>query len=95
MNKRGVRKNHGKANLYDLSEKRFRSVADQVELRLKQGRRFKSGLTLEELSKIEEDAHRSSTNEAKTILRLAVTLREALQLEENALALLTLLRDNK
>ena len=41
-----------------------------------------NGLTLEEIEQIEEAAHRSSTSEAKSVLRLAAALREALQLKE-------------
>lgn len=45
-------------------------------------------LTLEELTEIEEQAHRSQTKEAETILRISAALREAMQVRENALALL-------
>lgn len=45
-----------------------------------------NGLTLKELEKIEEAAHRSQTLEAKTVLRLAAALREALQLKANECA---------
>ena len=45
-----------------------------------------NGLTMEELEKIEEAAHRSQTLEAKTVLRLAAALREALQIKANACA---------
>ena len=45
-----------------------------------------NGLTLKELEKIEEAAHRSQTLEAKTVLRLAAALREALQIKANACA---------
>ena len=41
-----------------------------------------NGLTLEELEQIEEAAHRSSTSDAKSVLRLAAALREALQIKE-------------
>lgn len=39
-----------------------------------------NGLTLEELEQLEEAAHHSQTLEAKSVLRLAAALREALQL---------------
>lgn len=45
-----------------------------------------NGLTLKELEKIEEAAHRSQTLEAKTVLRVAAALREALQIKANACA---------
>jgi len=44
-----------------------------------------NGLTLEELEQLEEAAHHSQTVEAKSVLRLAAALREALQLKECAL----------
>ena len=44
-----------------------------------------NGLTLEELEQLEEAAHHSQTIEAKSVLRLAAALREALQLKECAL----------
>jgi len=44
-----------------------------------------NGLTLEELEQLEEAAHHSHTLEAKSVLRLAAALREALQLKECAL----------
>ena len=44
-------------------------------------------LTLSDLEKIEEMAHKSGTSEARTLLRLAAALRNALQEKENALAL--------
>ena len=44
-----------------------------------------NGLTLEELEQLEEAAHHSQTLEAKSVLRLAAALREALQLRECAL----------
>jgi hypothetical protein len=47
----------------------------------------RNGLTLEELEQIEEAAHHSETTQAKTVLRLAAALREALQIKENACAL--------
>jgi hypothetical protein len=47
----------------------------------------RNGLTLEELEHIEEAAHHSQTTEAKSVLRLAAALREALQLKENECAL--------
>jgi hypothetical protein len=46
-----------------------------------------NGLTLSELEKIEESAQHSETSEARTVLRLAAALREALQAKENACAL--------
>jgi hypothetical protein len=51
-----------------------------------------NGLTLSELVKIEESAQHSQTSEAKTVLRLAAALREALQAKENARALVAELR---
>lgn len=47
----------------------------------------RNGLTLDELEHIEEVAHRSQTAEAKSVLRLAAALREALQMLENESAL--------
>ena len=44
-------------------------------------------LTISELEQIEASAQRSDTPEAKTVLRLAAALREALQAKENAVAL--------
>lgn len=44
-----------------------------------------NGLTLEELEQLEQAAYHSQTLEAKSVLRLAVALREALQLKECAL----------
>lgn len=44
-----------------------------------------NGLTLEELEQLEEAAHHSQTLEAKSLLRLAAALREALQLKECSL----------
>jgi hypothetical protein len=44
-----------------------------------------NGLTLEELEQLEVAAHHSQTVEAKSVLRLAAALREALQLKECAL----------
>ena len=49
---------------------------------------FSNRLTLEELSQIEELAHHSKSFEAATILRLAAALREAMQIRENAIALM-------
>lgn len=46
-----------------------------------------NGLTLSELEQIEELARHSEMCEAKTVLRVAAALREALQAKENALAL--------
>ena len=45
----------------------------------------RNGLTLEELEQLEQAAHHSQTVEAKSVLRLAAALREALQLKERAL----------
>lgn len=45
-------------------------------------------LTLDELAQIEANAERSNTAEAKTILRLAAALREAMQISEGAFACL-------
>ena len=47
----------------------------------------RNGLTLDELERIEEAAHRSQTTEAASVLRLAAALREALQMIENGCAL--------
>ena len=44
-------------------------------------------LSMPELDQIEESAHKSGTSEAKTVLRLAAALRDALQAKENAIAL--------
>ena len=44
----------------------------------------RNGLSLEELEQLEEAAHHSQTLEAKSVLRLAAALREALQLKECA-----------
>ena len=49
-------------------------------------------LTLDELSQIEEMAHRSHSSEAETILRLCAALREAMQVRENAIALMDVFR---
>lgn len=49
-------------------------------------------LTLDELSQIEEMAHRSQSPEAATILRLSAALREAMQVRENAVALMSIFR---
>ena len=45
----------------------------------------RNGLSLEELEQLEEAAHHSQTVEAKSVLRIAAALREALQLKECAL----------
>lgn len=45
----------------------------------------RNGLTLKELEQLEQAAHHSQTLEAKSVLRLAAALREALQLKECAL----------
>jgi hypothetical protein len=47
----------------------------------------RNGLSLSELEQIEESAQHSDTCDAKTVLRLSVALREALQAKENASAL--------
>ena len=47
-----------------------------------------NNLTLEELSEIEEMAHRSHSREAEIILRLSAALREAMQVRESAIALM-------
>lgn len=49
-------------------------------------------LTLDELFQIEEMAHRSHSHEAETILRLSAALREAMQVRENAVALMSIFR---
>jgi hypothetical protein len=48
-------------------------------------------IALDELTRIEERAHRSRTAEAETILRLAAALREAMQVRENAFAIMAAL----
>ena len=48
-----------------------------------------NNLTLDELAQIELNAERSKTLEAKTILRLAAALREAMQVGEGAFAHVT------
>jgi len=53
-----------------------------------------NGIALEELTQIEQNAHRSKTAEAETILRLAAALREAMQVRENAFALMASLKDS-
>ena len=60
----------------------------RIEIWVKNGRRFGNGLSFEELSQIEENAYRSHTHESRTILRLAAALREAIQIEEGALAII-------
>lgn len=47
----------------------------------------RNGLTLDELAQIEEEAHKSTTQEGETILRLAAALREAMQMSANATAM--------
>ena len=76
----------------ELDSDSVRSVGETIELWPSHGRSFSNGLTFRELAEIEERAHRSSSKEAETILRLAIALREAMQMEENALALLNLLK---
>ena len=66
-----------------------------INLWVKNGRKFGNGLTFEELSEIEQAAYHSTTEEARTILRLAVALREAMQIEESALALISLANNKK
>lgn len=53
---------------------------------------FGNGLTLEELTQIEEAAHRSGSPEAVIILRISAALRDALQFRENALALVATIK---
>lgn len=60
----------------------------RIDIWVKNGRRFGNGLSFEELSQIEENAYRSDTQESRTILRLAAALREAIQIEEAALAII-------
>lgn len=71
------------------SETSSKSSTSERTNRRNCGRRFGNGLTCEELFEIEERAHHSGSAEADTILRLAAALREAMQIEENALALLS------
>ena len=49
-------------------------------------------VTLDELAQIEMNAERSKTREAKTILRLAAALREAMQVSEGAFACMITMR---
>ena len=60
--------------------RKFRGNGDQMPLG--------NNLTLEELSEIEEMAHRSRSREAEIILRLSAALREAMQVRESAIALM-------
>ena len=50
--------------------------------------RLGNHLTLDELTRIEENANRSVTPDAETILRLCAALREAMQIRESALAIM-------
>ena len=45
-------------------------------------------VTLDELTRIEENANRSVTPDAETILRLCAAFREAMQIRESALAIM-------
>ncbi|HSE29970.1 MAG TPA: hypothetical protein VLA93_00170 [Pyrinomonadaceae bacterium] len=65
-------------------------MSERIRLWVENSRTFGNGLTFEELAEIEEAAHHSTTDEATTILRLAAALREAMQIEESALALISL-----
>ena len=67
-------------------------MREQIELWAQHGRAFQNGLTFAELEQIEEAAHHSDSDEAKVILRIAAALREAMQIEENALALMSMAR---
>ena len=60
--------------------RKFRGNEDELPLG--------NNLTLEELSEIEEMAHRSRSPEAEIILRLSAALREAMQVRESAIALM-------
>ena len=73
---------------------RRRSVIEWFHFALNahHGRAFQNGLTFAELEQIEEAAHHSDSDEAKVILRIAAALREAMQIEENALALMSMAR---
>ena len=62
-------------------EKNKRKFGDNSETRA-----LGNNLTLEELSGIEEMAHRSHSHEAEIILRLSAALREAMQVKESAMA---------
>ena len=68
-------------------------MSERIRHWVENGRTFGNGLTFEELAEIEEAAHHSTTDEATTILRLAAALREAMQIEESALALISRDRD--
>jgi hypothetical protein len=57
----------------------------RVEYKIER-RALGNNLTLEELSEIEEMAHRSHSPEAEIILRLSAALREAMQVRESAIA---------
>jgi hypothetical protein len=66
-------------------EKRFDKGSSPTEERSTMRWVAGNGLTLKELEQLEEAAHHSQTIEAKSVLRLAAALREALQLKECAL----------
>jgi hypothetical protein len=70
-------------------------MSERISLWVENGRTFGNRLTFEELAEIEEAAHHSTTAEARTILRLAVALREAMQIEESALALISRDKDKQ
>lgn len=64
-------------------------MSERIRLWVENDRTFGNGLTFGELAEIEEAAHHSTTDEGRTILRLAAALREAMQIEESALALIS------
>jgi len=64
-------------------------MTERITHWVEHGRTFGNGLTFEELAEIEEAAHHSTTDEATTILRLAAALREAMQIEESALVVIS------
>ncbi len=66
-------------------EKNFDKAASPTEERSTMRWVAGNGLTSEELEQLEEAAHHSQTIEAKSVLRIAAALREALQLRECAL----------
>ena len=61
----------------------------------KNERRFSNRVTLKELDEIETAAHHRANEESQIILRLAAALREAMQIEESALAIMSLAKDKK
>ena len=67
----------------------------QESLAKGEGLALGNNLTLDELSQIEAMARRSRSHEAETILRLSAALREAMQIRENAIALMNVLRSNR